>query len=145
MIRKSTGKTDLPHLMPIWLQTNIAAHSFIAKEYWHENYSLVEGMLPKADMYVFEEDGTILGFIGIMDSSYIAGLFVLPQHQAKQIGSRLLQHCMDIYPHLELDVYKKNTKAVAFYQKNSFVVKQEKTDGNTNQPEYHMTWSRGAE
>ena len=44
MIRKlTTYKLDT--VMKIWLETNIEAHSFISKEYWHKNFEMVKKMI----------------------------------------------------------------------------------------------------
>lgn len=74
MIRKYQPQ-DLEHIMKIWLETNLAAHGFIPAEYWNEQYEAVKEALPQADILIYEEEGTVLGFLGLQDS-YIAGLFV---------------------------------------------------------------------
>ena len=74
MIRK-LRKTDLDEVAYIWLHTNKKAHDFIAETYWDEHFEMVEGMLGDAEIYVFEEQGQIKGFVGL-DGEYIAGIFV---------------------------------------------------------------------
>lgn len=90
MIRKQT-ETDLTAIMQIWLETNTKAHSFIPEEYWLSNYEMVKSGLPKAEVFVYEDDATkeIYGFIGLMEN-YIAGLFVKEPMQAKGIGRQLI-------------------------------------------------------
>lgn len=70
---------DLDRIMEIWLEGNLKAHPFIKEEYWRQNYETVCSVLPNAEVYVFEEDGVVQGFIG-MDAEYIAGLFVAEGH-----------------------------------------------------------------
>lgn len=140
MIRKFENK-DLETIMEIWLNTNIQAHDFIPKEYWISNFNLVKAMLPNAEIYVYELDDKINGFIGI-DSAYIAGIFVLNENQSKGIGKELLNRIKGIYSKLSLTVYKKNTKAVNFYQREQFVIKQEQIDGNTGEIEHLMIWNK---
>ena len=61
-------KTEyLDELMEIWLETNINAHNFIEKEYWINNFDLVKKMLPNAEIYIFQENNVIKGFIGIIE------------------------------------------------------------------------------
>ena len=72
MIRKYQPQ-DLEHIMKIWLETNLAAHRFIPAEYWNGQYEAVKEALPQADILIYEEEGTVLGFLGLQDS-YIAGL-----------------------------------------------------------------------
>ena len=58
-------ESDLSAIMKIWLDTNIKTHHFISEEYWTNNYDLVKEMLPKAEIYVYEDEITnrIDGFI----------------------------------------------------------------------------------
>lgn len=62
MIRKLSNK-DLKDVLEIWLNTNISAHSFIDESYWKNNLKLVEQILPEAEVYVYEIENKILGFI----------------------------------------------------------------------------------
>ena len=63
-------ESDLSAIMKIWLDTNIKTHNFISEEYWTSNYDMVKEILPKAEIYVYEDDVTDLidGFIGLTDS-----------------------------------------------------------------------------
>ena len=74
MIRKFQ-KEDTGQVMRIWLNGNKDAHPFIPKEYWEANYSMVEEQILQAEVFVYEADGEIQGFIGIV-GGYIAGIFV---------------------------------------------------------------------
>ena len=76
---------DLDKIMNIWLEGNLEAHSFIDAEYWNKNFDSVKSVLPNAEVYVYEEAGEILGFIG-MDAEYIAGIFVAAGHKGQGIG-----------------------------------------------------------
>ena len=88
MIRKYQPQ-DLEHIMKIWLETNLAAHAYPA-EYWNEQYEAVKEALPQADILIYEEEGTVLGFLGLQDS-YIAGLFVEKASRSRGIGRLLLE------------------------------------------------------
>ena len=99
MIRKYQPQ-DLEHIMKIWLETNLAAHGFIPAEYWNEQYEAVKEALPQADILIYEEEGTVLGFLGLQDS-YIAGLFVEKASQSRGIGRLLLEAAKSVsYTHL---------------------------------------------
>ena len=56
-------------------QTNLKAHYFISNQYWKSNYELVKEMLSQSEVYVFEADKMIQGFVGLNDK-YIEGIFV---------------------------------------------------------------------
>ena len=141
MIMNYSGQgRELEQLMEIWLNTNIAAHSFIPKSYWQGNYDFVKEALPTADLYLFKENSTIKGFVGVAESSYLAGIFVLQEFQGEGIGSKLLEHCKTLYPSLSLHVYEKNKGAVSFYQKHGFSIQKITQEDDTGETEYEMQW-----
>lgn len=53
---------------------------------------------------------------------FIAGIFVKVAEQSKGIGTELLHTVMETREVLSLNVYKKNTKAVMFYQRCCFKI-----------------------
>ena len=142
MIRQY-NKGDIDTIIQIWLDTNIQAHYFISSDYWRANYDMVREILPHAEIYVYENNGTkeIEGFIGLTDN-YIAGLFVKEDMQSKGIGKQLLNYAKGIKSNMYLSVYNKNIRAIQFYQREQFVVQSENTDDNTNEKELVMAWSR---
>lgn len=142
MIR-TFGENDLFSVMQIWLDTNIKTHSFIPKDYWTDNYAMVKDMLPQAEIYVYEDDDTnrIDGFIGLTDN-YIEGIFVREALQSKGIGKQLLNYAKEIKSSLKLSVYQKNTRAIAFYQREQFVICSGNIDDSTNEKEFIMTWNK---
>lgn len=142
MIR-TFSENDLFAVMQIWLDTNIKAHSFIPKDYWTDNYAMVKEILPQAEIYVCEDSDTnqIDGFIGLTDN-YIEGIFVREGIQSRGIGKQLLDFAKEIKSSMSLSVYQKNTRAIAFYQREQFVIHSESMDDSTNEKEFIMTWSK---
>lgn len=132
---------DLDEVMSIWLLANTEAHSFIGADYWRNNYEFVKEMIPKAEVFVAEADGKIKGFIGLTDT-YIAGIFVKKTEQSKGLGKELLHAAMETRDILNLNVYKKNTRAVMFYQYFGFKIVNCEIDENTSEEEYTMEWHR---
>lgn len=142
MIRKF--KTDdLDVIMEIWLRTNVEAHDFIADSYWLKNYDSVKSMLPDAEIFVYEDNGKIQGFVGLMEN-YIAGIFVSQDCQSHGIGKALLDQIKNQYAELFLHVYEKNVRAVRFYQRESFVVSKAQADECTREAELVMNWKKQA-
>lgn len=137
---KELDVSKIDSVMKIWIEANTIAHDFISEDYWKSNYDFVKKVLPESTVFVYEDDGEIRGFIGIMEKSYIAGLFVANQYQSNGIGSRLIEKCKEYYPVLKLDVYAKNLKAVNFYKKHGFKIEQEKENDETKEIEYSMIW-----
>lgn len=138
MIRKF--KTDdLEQVMELWLATNISAHDFIPAKYWQDNYALVKEMLPQAEIWVYEAENELLGFIGLQ-ADHIAGIFVASKAQGKGIGSKLLAKAKQQKQQLSLAVYAKNERALNFYRRADFAVVKEQLDEVTGQVEYQMEW-----
>lgn len=140
MIRK-LRKTDLDEVAYIWLYTNKKAHDFIAETYWDEHFEMVEGMLGDAEIYVFEEQGQIKGFVGL-DGEYIAGIFVREKEQSLGIGKQLLDFVKSLKGQLKLNVYQKNERAIKFYTREQFEIQDEQTDEATGEAEYLMLWKK---
>ena len=138
MIRKFK-EFDLDKVMSIWLDSNVKAHSFIPKAYWESNYDFVKSVIPEAEVYVYEEDDNVCGFIGL-DDNYIAGLFVEETYRSNGIGKQLLNYVKAIKSELRVKVYKKNERAIAFYKREQFAIETETIDENTNESEYVMRW-----
>lgn len=138
MIRKF-AMSDIDDVMDIWLKTNISTHDFIDSGYWESNYDSVKEAIQDAEIYVYDADGMIRGFIGVIDD-YIAGLFVEQQFQSMGIGSKLLSHAKGLKTSLKLGVYAENKKAVDFYEKHGFTVSMENMDEETGHVEYEMVW-----
>lgn len=132
---------DVDTVAKIWLETNIKAHDFIASNYWKEHYEIIKDMFLQAEVYVYEIEKEIMGFIGL-DKEHIEGIFVLDQYQKRGIGKALLNHVKAKKEHLSLNVYQKNLNAILFYQREDFCIQYEDVDKNTGEKEYRMDWNR---
>ena len=131
--------------MQIWLHGNLDAHAFIAASFWTEHFEMVHDLLPQAELYVHENENTgqIDGFIGLTEN-HIEGIFVAKAARSKGIGKALLDYAKSRKPCLTLGVYQKNERALAFYQREQFVVHSEGIDEDTNEAEIQMHWTRQA-
>ena len=138
MIRK-LRKTDINRVADIWLKTNLKAHSFISEQYWISNYERVKEMLSQAEVYVYEDDKMIHGFLGVGDE-YIEGIFVSDKMQSHGIGKSLLDYIKDKKVRLQLNVYQKNVRAISFYQREGFTIQCDQIDEFTGEKEYVMNW-----
>lgn len=132
---------DLNRIMELWLETNIQAHDFIEKSYWQNHFDEVMEILPKASVYVYEDKGSIEGFIGLMNN-YIAGIFISKNNQSRGIGRQLLHHVKGNHNELSLKVYEKNQRAVNFYLREGFLVTEKQVDRENGEVEYEMVWNR---
>ena len=138
MIRKLQN-VDINRVADIWLKTNLKAHFFISEQYWISNYEFVKELLPQAEVYVYEDDKMIQGFIGVSDE-YIEGIFVSDEMQSRGIGKMLLDYIKDKKDRLQLKVYQKNVRAMSFYQREGFTIQSESMDKFTGEKEYVLNW-----
>ena len=140
MIRKMQN-IDINRVADIWLKTNLKAHYFISEQYWKSNYELVKEMMSQAEVYVYEDDKMIQGFVGI-SNEYIEGIFVPDEMQSCGIGKLLLDYIKNKKLRLRLNVYQKNIRALSFYQREGFDIQCEGLDDATGEKEYTMLWQQ---
>lgn len=143
MIRKFE-RNDTKRVMQIWLEANTEAHHFIPGDYWRSQYQSVQEQLAQADLYVFEQNGEIQGFVGLVDD-YLAGIFVDKKCRSMGIGKDLLECVKKKHPSFSLNVYQKNRRAVGFYLREGLSVASEGMDEATEEMEYTMVWNEKAE
>ena len=132
-------KADTGQVMKIWLNSNEDAHFFIPKSYWESNFNMVQEQLLQARIFIYEEDGIIQGFAGLMDD-YIAGIFVDKKYRSQGVGRQILDEIKKESRSLLLEVYKKNKRAVEFYFRQDFTVLSEGLEETTGEMEYTMVW-----
>ena len=82
------------------------------------------------------------GFV-VLSPGHVEQLYVHPRAQGRGIGSELLRHAQQLSPAgLELWVFQRNTRAIAFYERRGFTVVR-RTDGAANaerEPDVLMAW-----
>ena len=140
MIRE-LQKTDIDTVSQIWLDANRDAHDVIPAEYWENNFLPVKKMLLQAEVYVYmdERKNRIEGFVGL-DQEYIAGIFVRKEARSGGIGKALLDFVKEKKQELTLNVYRKNERAVRFYEREGFQIIDRTVDKSTDEKEYLMKW-----
>lgn len=132
---------DLKRVMKIWYEGNLEAHDFIDVSYWDRNFGFVSRFLPRAEVYVYEIDGYVAGFIGV-EEGYIQGLFVDKEYRGQGIGTKLLRYVSEIYEKMELHVFENNYGAVCFYENKHFMRIEEELNEDVGEVEYRMVYLR---
>ena len=140
MIRKFEMK-DTKQVMQIWLDVNMDAHNFVQGDYWLSNYQSVQKQLLQADIFVYEQDEEIQGFVGMTDD-YLAGIFVDKKCRSMGIGKELLECVKQNYPVFSLNVYQKNRRAVDFYLREGLFIISKGIDEDTSEADYTMVWNK---
>ncbi|KQC30242.1 GNAT family N-acetyltransferase [Flagellimonas eckloniae] len=137
MIRKYK-KEEISILIDIWEKSSAVAHPFLDDEFTKMvKTAMKETYLPNSDTWVFEEKNEIVGFISMLDNE-IGGLFILPTHQSKGIGSLLLEHISQFHTELEVEVFDENEIGKPFYIKKGFSLIKEYIQDATNQKVFRM-------
>ncbi|CNH59649.1 N-acetyltransferase [Yersinia pekkanenii] len=151
---------DLDALMQLWLASTIAAHPFIAEQYWHESAPLVRNTyLPTAHTWVFlpievkpevpkvkpEASGggnPIAGFISILEEQLVGALFVAQPFHGHGIGQALMALAQQHYSALTLEVYQRNQRAYRFYCKQGFILVGKTYNAETKNTILTLHWQR---
>ena len=60
-------------------------------------------------------------------------------------GRALLERAKERRESLTLHVYRENSPAVRFYQREGFAIRAAEREENTGREEYHMEWRRGGQ
>ena len=140
MIRKLLNG-DIDRVADIWLKTNLKAHYFISNQYWKSNYELVKEMMSQSEVYVYEDDKMIQGFVGL-NAEYIEGIFVSDEMQSCGIGKLLLDYVKDKKVNLRLNVYRKNAGAISFTKEKGSLFNVKAWMKLLVKKEYTMLWKR---
>lgn len=135
---------DLKRVMHIWYDGNLEAHDFVDKNYWERNFGYVKRSLPESEVYVYEIDGYVVGFVGI-DEGYIAGLFVDKEYRGTGIGTKLVDYVKELYDFFTLHVFENNYGAVTFYENRGLIKKEESVHEDLGEVEYLMYYRRKKE
>jgi len=137
MIRKHR-ETDLETILDVWHQSSTLAHPFLDENFVEKATKAMREMyIPGSETWVYEEDGIIIGFIGMMGNE-IGGLFVLPDHHSKGVGRQLVDFIGDLHDELEVEVFKKNKIGRSFYDKYGFKVIKEDLHVDSGQEIFRM-------
>jgi len=105
----------------------------------------VNVVFPQNDVRIARESDSeqIVGFIAFT-SDWVNHLYLLPEVQRRDIGSRLLALAQEPARTLDLWTFQKNLNAQRFYERHGFRVVR-KTDGSDNEerePDVLLRWSR---
>jgi N-acetylglutamate synthase-like GNAT family acetyltransferase len=128
-IRRS-GEADLAAILAIVNDAAQAYRGVIPADRWHEPY------MPKDELeteisdgvafWVAEEEGRLLGVMGIQDKGDVALVrhaYVAPATQGKGVGTRLLRHVGGLADKpILIGTWAAASWAIEFYERNGFTV-----------------------
>jgi len=127
LVRKSV-EADLSSIFAI---VNAAAQAYrgvIPMDRWHEPYmpkdELVREIAEGVIFWVAEEEGALLGVMGMQDKGAVALVrhaYVAPTTQRKGVGTRLLRHVQGLADKpILIGTWADASWAIEFYRRNGF-------------------------
>src|SRR5262245_9896224 len=118
MIRRATPD-DAPGISDLFVRTRHEM-AYLPRIPEHIRPLLGGRFLERAELWVLEEEGRVLGFAGVSGSE-LTHLYIDPSAQNRGVGSELLEHVKNLRPErLELWVFQKNEGARRFYERHGF-------------------------
>ncbi|WP_050611036.1 GNAT family N-acetyltransferase [Ligilactobacillus agilis] len=141
MIRRIYAQ-EIEQVLKLWLAGNREAHAFIADTYWLANLAPVRQQLLDAELWGYEYQAKLVGFAGFQ-GDYLAGIFIARNYRDRGLGKELLDFLKRVHPNFTLSVYRKNVRAVKFYQREGLELVSKAIDEQTGQEELVMEWQGG--
>ncbi len=140
---------DLSRVADIWLQECIREYAFVCEhtgqtpeQFWGSRLAGTIQAALAADVYVFEAEGQIAGFMTFRPArGSIRDLFVALPFRNKGIGSDLIGVAKSLQCRVGLAVYQKKVDAIRFYERQGFHTKKVlPPDEETRQIKLIMEW-----
>ena len=140
MIRRATPD-DAPAISDLFVRARDQM-TYLPRIPEHVRPLLGGWFLERAELWVAEEGGRVVGFAGVSGSE-LTHLYTDPLAQNRGVGRALLDHVKSLRPErLELWVFQKNEGARRFYERHGFDLVT-LTDGTGNmeqQPDVLYEW-----
>jgi N-acetylglutamate synthase-like GNAT family acetyltransferase len=130
MLIRPGEAADLPQVFAIINQAAQAYRDVIPADRWHEPYmpqdQLESDIAQGVVFWVAEEDGCVLGVMGIQDRgdfALVRHAYVTPGTQRKGVGTTLLRHVesLTLKPIL-IGTWAAASWAIGFYRRNGYTV-----------------------
>jgi N-acetylglutamate synthase-like GNAT family acetyltransferase len=123
-------EADLPAILAIVNDAAQAYRGVIPADRWHEPYmpkdELEKEISDGVAFWVAEEEGRLLGVMGIQDKGDVALVrhaYVAPATQGKGVGTRLLSHVGGLADKpILIGTWAAASWAIEFYERNGFTV-----------------------
>lgn len=142
MIIELMKENDIDKVIDLWYEVSLTAHDFVDSQVWNEGKEqMKKKYLPISKTYVLKSDDKIIGFTSLLENN-LAAIFIQEEYQNQGLGKKTIDFIKNDYNELILRVYKKNQKAVTFYEKNGFKAIEQSLDKATGEIEYEMIWKR---
>ena len=119
MIR-TYAEADCEAIIEVWFAASLVATPFLSKEFLAEERENIRTIwLSKAETWVFEDNGNVVGFLSLIGNE-VGAIFVHPNIQGRGIGQALMDHAAVLRDDLFLDVFEDNAVGRRFYDQYGF-------------------------
>jgi GNAT superfamily N-acetyltransferase len=142
---RSAQRADAPTIARVFEACR--AHSLPFLPVLHgpaENEAYFAKVVEHETVMVSLHQGAIVGFIA-RSGEEVDHLYVHPNHHGRGHGTALLITAQTACDRLQLWVFQRNARAIAFYEARGFAI-AESTDGADNEerePDHRMVWPLG--
>jgi putative acetyltransferase len=144
MIRKFTPD-DTDQIVSIWRQASAIAHPFLSDAFIaSETDALRNIYLAFAETWVIEDQGSLIGFVALVDSDgpcELAGLFLRPDQHGQGFGKAMVDHAVAIKGPLMVEVFEKNAIGRRFYSRYGFTGSEQFVHDATGQSLLRLHYS----
>lgn len=125
----------------LYIHSNTKGQNYLSPEFWQADCQVVVNQyLPQAKTFLYEDQNQVVAAISLIDHE-IAGLFVCPSRWGQGIGTALIEYVKTHNSTLHLKVFARNIRALSFYRKNGFEIRQKGVCELTGLKEYEMCWA----
>ena len=125
---------DTDAVMVVWRAASDLAHPFLSKTFQDASAILIrQNYLHISDIWVAEEAGEVVGFIGLLDD-LIGGLFVHPDYHGRGIGRALVDRAVAERGSLCVEVFVDNPIGRRFYAAYGFKGEKQVMDPHSGFP-----------
>ncbi len=141
--RPYDGARDEEPSLALWLRSWQKAYPDIdfagRLAWWREHW---RGLVRTARITVAEAKNEMIGFVTIDPGTlYLDQIVVAPEYWGTGLAGALIAEAKRASPRgLDLDVNTDNARAIAFYQKEGFVITGDGINPRSGRPVHHMSW-----
>jgi putative acetyltransferase len=122
---------DREDVLNVWARASALAHPFLSEEFLElERRNIPDVYLPKADTWVWEADGHVVGFMSLLGNE-VGAVFVDPEFHRSGIGRALMDRARALRGELEVEVFERNLPGRAFYAQLGFELVDKKVHDPT--------------
>ena len=131
MIRRATA-TDAPAVAAVFRRSYGTLTFLPTLHTPDEDRAHFAGLIERADVWVDEEEGRLLGFL-VLAGDELDALYVEPDAHGRGVGSALLERAQQLRPEgFEFWVFQRNERARRFYEARGCRLVR-LTDGSANE------------